>query len=226
MFVPKRFAVDDLAALDALLARDAFVTLVSQVDGAPFASHLPVLYRREGAAVRFVGHWARANPQWRGIEAQTVLLVVHGPHAYVSPSWYAHPETSVPTWNYAVAHVHGRVELIEGAAELAGLVAELAAHYERAVGSAWRFPDSAPGTRAELAGIVGFELTAQRIAIKHKLNQHHDDASIAGAVRGLRGRGDPGSLEIAGLMAAARSDRGRLAAGSDPAAPDPGPATP
>lgn len=217
MFVPRRFAVDDLAALDALLARDAFVTLVSQVDGAPFASHLPVLYRRQGAAVRFVGHWARANPQWRGIAGQTVLIIAHGPHAYVSPAWYASPATSVPTWNYAVAHVHGRIELIGDGDALAGLVAELAAHYEAAVGSDWRFPDSAPGTRAELAGIVGFELVAERIAIKHKLNQHHDDASLDGAVRGLRGQGDPGSLEIAALMAAARAaDIG--AAAADPLA--------
>jgi transcriptional regulator len=222
MFVPKRFAVDDLAALDALLARDAFVTLVSQVDDAPFASHLPVLYRREGNAVRFRGHWARANPQWRGIEAQTVLLIAHGPHAYVSPSWYASPGSSVPTWNYTVAHVHGAVTLIEHEQALAGLVAALAAHYEAAIGSDWRFPDSAPGTRAELAGIVGFELVAERIAIKHKLNQHHDDASRAGAVRGLRGRGDPGSLEIADLMATARAAGRGAAASVDPASPPSG----
>jgi transcriptional regulator len=218
MFVPKRFAVDDLAALDALLARDAFVTLVSQVDGAPFASHLPVLYRREGASVRFAGHWARANPQWRGIAGQDVLLIAHGPHAYLSPSWYASPGSSVPTWNYTVAHVHGTVALIEDVEALAGLVAELAANYEASVGSDWRFPDSAPETHAELAGIVGFELTAGRIAIKHKLNQHHDDASVAGAVRGLRGRGDPGSIEIAELMAAARAARSGTADGADPSA--------
>jgi transcriptional regulator len=226
MFVPKRFAVDDLAALDALLARDAFVTLVSQVDGAPFASHLPVLYRRDGDAVRLVGHWARANPQWRGIVGQDVLLIAHGPHAYVSPSWYARPASSVPTWNYTVAHVHGTVALIEDVEALAGLVAALAAHYEASVGSDWRFPDSAPGTRAELAGIVGFELTAGRIAIKHKLNQHHDDASVAGAVRGLRGRGDPGSLQIAELMAAARAAKVGAVVGAEPDAAGSGPPSP
>jgi transcriptional regulator len=40
-----------------------------------------------------------------------VLVMFHGPHAYVSPSWYADPQ-SVPTWNYAVVHAHGRAALL------------------------------------------------------------------------------------------------------------------
>jgi transcriptional regulator len=208
VFVPAKFAVDDPAALDALVERDAFATLVSMHEGAPFATHLPVLYQRNEGQVRFRGHWARANPQWHGIEAQTVLLIVHGPHAYVSPTWYAQPQHSVPTWNYAVAHVHGAVKLIETPDALATLVAELSAKYESGLGSDWRFPASAPGTVREIAGIVGFELTAQRVAIKHKLNQHHPVANVEGAVAGLRGVGDPGSREIADMMAAALALRG------------------
>lgn len=207
MFVPKRFAVDDLAALDALIARDAFVTLVSTHEGAPFASHLPVLYRRDGERAIFRGHWAKANPQWRQIETQTALLIVHGPHAYVSPSWYANPHDSVPTWNYAVAHVYGRIAVEHDADALSALVAELAAKYEAGVGSDWRFPDSAPGTTRELAGIVGFELVAERIEIKHKLNQHHPAANVEGAVRGLRGVGGEQANAVADLMADALARR-------------------
>lgn len=200
MFVPKKFAVDDLTALDALVKRDAFATLISTHDGAPFATHLPVLYSRDGERVQFRGHWAKANPQWRMIETQTALLIVHGPHAYVSPTWYAEPADSVPTWNYTVAHVYGSIALIEDRDALGALVAELAAKYESALGSDWRFPDSAPGTTRELPGIVGFELAAERIEIKHKLNQHHADDSVRGAVRGLRATGQPQAQEIAALM--------------------------
>ncbi len=207
MFLPRKFAIDDMAALDAMVARDAFVTLVSQVDGAPFATHLPVLYERQGAQVRFTGHWARANPQWRGIDQQTVLLIVHGPHAYVSPTWYADPAATVPTWNYATAHVGGRIGLIQEHEALSDLVARLAAKYESAIGSDWRFPDSAPGTSHELAGIVGFELVAERIRIKHKLNQHHGDASVEGAVAGLRNTGRPLDAEVADLMEASLRQR-------------------
>ncbi len=200
MFLPRKFAIDDLAALDAMVARDAFVTLISQVDGAPFATHLPVLYERHDARVRFIGHWARANVQWRDIERQTALLIVHGPHAYVSPTWYADPTATVPTWNYATAHVTGRIKLIHEREALSALVARLAAKYESAMGSDWRFPETAPGTTHELAGIVGFELVADQIRIKHKLNQHHGDASVEGAIAGLRATGRPLDTEVAELM--------------------------
>lgn len=201
MFVPSKFAVDDPAALDALVERDAFATLVSVVDGIPFATHLPVLYSRDGDGVRFRGHWARANPQWRGIASQTALLIVHGPHAYISPTWYEQPQQSVPTWNYAAAHVHGAVTLVESPDALAALVGELSARYESRLGSHWRFPDSAPGTAREIAGIVGFELTAQRVTIKHKLNQHHPATNVKGAIEGLRRVGDAGSADVANMMA-------------------------
>lgn len=200
MFVPKKFAVDDLRELDALVARDAFATLITSHDGAPFATHLPVIYRRDGERIRFTGHWAKANPQWHHCEAQTALLIVHGPHAYVSPTWYERPDESVPTWNYTVAHAYGRITLIAEPALLSALVAELADIYESKIGSDWRFPASAPGTSRELAGIVGFELAVERIEMKHKLNQHHTAANVRGAVRGLRNRNDVGSTEIAGLM--------------------------
>ncbi len=200
MFLPRKFAIDDLAALDALVARDAFVTLISQVDGSPFATHLPVLYERHGAQVRFIGHWARANAQWRDIERQDVLLIVHGPHAYVSPTWYADPTATVPTWNYATAHVTGRIHLIQERQALSELVARLAEKYESAIGSNWRFPETAPGTTHELAGIIGFELVAEHIQIKHKLNQHHADASVEGAVAGLRSTGRQLDDEVAEMM--------------------------
>lgn len=206
MFVPKRFAAD-LPALDALFERDASITLVSNVAGEPFATHLPVLYVRDGERVVLRGHLARANPQWRELEAQTILAIVHGPHAYLSPTWYARPDHSVPTWNYTVGHVYGRARLIDDRDALHSLVAELAARYEQAVGSDWRFPDSAPGTATELTGIIGFELEATRIQVKHKLNQHHDDASLSGAVTGLRRQNDSGSQEIATLMAAVLTKR-------------------
>ncbi|ENZ96365.1 transcriptional regulator protein Pai2 [Xanthomonas fragariae] len=109
MYTPRAFAQTDLALLDWLFVRDPFVTLISQGDdGQPAISHLPVLYRRDAQAVIIEGHWARPNPQAR--QPGDAVIVVQGPHAYVSPSWYTDKEATarVPTWNYAVAHLHGR----------------------------------------------------------------------------------------------------------------------
>ena len=64
MYAPRAFADTDLQALDRLIERDAFITLVTvDADGAPFASHLPVLYARDGDRIVIEGHWARPNPQ-------------------------------------------------------------------------------------------------------------------------------------------------------------------
>src|SRR5690606_17254543 len=100
MFLPPVFAETDPARLDALIAHDPFVSLItSDADGLPFATHLPVLYRRDGDRVLIEGHWAKANPQAR--HAGPALMIVRGPHAYISASWYPDKETAarVPTWN-------------------------------------------------------------------------------------------------------------------------------
>jgi transcriptional regulator len=200
MYTPKYYAETDLAELDRLVARDPFATLMTTADGAPFVSHLPVLYRRDGDEVVFRGHWARPNPQWRhGGEA---LLIVHGPHAYISPGWYPDKETAarVPTWNYAVAHVHGELRISEDLDELAAIVGELSRRHEAAVGSDWRFEPDRDAHRVQLKGIVGFSLRAQRIELKFKLNQNHPEANVRAAAEKLPESGQRHGAEIATLM--------------------------
>ncbi len=185
MYVPEHFKEADLTRLDWLFLHDAFGTLVSTVEGVPFASHLPVLYRREGREVTVTGHWARPNPQWRAIEEQRVLLIIHGPHTYISPRWYTEPRRHVPTWNYAVAHIYGKVRLVTDHAALERIVATLAEKYEGRDCDAWTLAGSDPANRAMLRGIVGFELAADEIQLKFKLNQNHPRGNIEGAIAGL-----------------------------------------
>lgn len=200
MYLPEAFAARDLRALDRLAAHNAFGTLVSQIGGAPFASHLPVLYRRAGEQVTVTGHWARANPQWREIEGQRVLFIFHGPHAYISPRWYVEPRKNVPTWNYAVGHLYGRVRLIQEGGELAGIVTALAAQYEAGAQASWRFEDTGEAGRARLKAIVGFELTALEVQVKLKLGQNHPAENVRGAAAGLRAEGSGDAAEIAAWM--------------------------
>lgn len=202
MYLPDAFKADELSALDQLAAYNAFGTLVSQVDGAPFASHLPVLYRRADARVTITGHWARANPQWRGLEGQRALFIFHGPHAYISPRWYVEPAKNVPTWNYAVAHLYGRLRVIQDPAELESIVTALAEQYEAGAETPWRFGDAGEAGRVRLKAIVGFELSTEDIQVKLKLNQNHPADNVRGAVRGLRGVGSPESSAVADWMEA------------------------
>ena len=200
MYTPKYFAETDLAELDRLAAYDAFATLVTVADGAPFVSHLPVLYRREGEQVLFRGHWARPNPQWR--HAGEGLLILQGPNAYISPSWYPDKESAarVPTWNYAVAHVHGELQVTEDIDDLADIVGELSAKHEAAVGSDWHFDPQRDDLRVQLKGIVGFSLVASRIELKFKLSQNHPEANVRSVVERLPKSGQREGVTIAELM--------------------------
>jgi len=205
MYTPRAFAVDDLQALDALFARDAFVTLVTSApDGTPLASQLPVLYRRDGAALRIEGHWARPNPQ--AAHDGPALLIVHGPHAYVSPGWYPDKEAAarVPTWNYATAHLRGRLERFDDEASLIDLVARTSDVFEARVGGDWHFEPEDDRQRRQLRGIVGFRFHVDAVAIKHKLSQNHPAAN-RNAVADALSAGDANAREIAAMMRATDS---------------------
>jgi transcriptional regulator len=199
MYTPRHFSENDLSALDWLAASFPFATLITMALGEPFVSHVPVLYQRHGNEVLVRGHWSRANPQWRhGGEAR---LILQGPQAYVSPSWYPDKETAarVPTWNYAVAHLTGPLEILEDEADLAAIVSDLSDRFEAGVGSDWRFDPGREDLRRQLRGIVGFRLRPERIALKYKLNQNHPEANVR-AVADALAPGDENQREIARLM--------------------------
>jgi transcriptional regulator len=200
MYNPPHSTSTDLNWLDWLAEHHPFGTLVSQLDGAPFASHLPVLYSRSGEQVVLTGHWARPNAQWRDIETQRVLFMFQGPHAYVSPRWYTDSQKQVPTWNYVTAHIYGKIRSIQEGAELESIVTRLSRQFEAGAATPWSFADSDPANRARLRGIVGFELRADAVQIKLKLNLNHPIANIAGVIEGLRGTGSEEAAAVAALM--------------------------
>ena len=209
MYTPGAFAENDLAGLDWLLARDPFATLVTTgVDGLPLATHLPVLYARDGDAVVIEGHWAKPNPQ--AGHHGPALLIVNGPHHYISPGWYPDKAQAarVPTWNYATAHLYGPLETLHGEAQLASIVARLGERFEAQAGGDWRYDHADERERRQLGGIVGFRLCASRIELKFKLNQNHPAANVQGVIAGLRRLPGEAADEIATLMADRLERRG------------------
>lgn len=200
MYTPSAFVETDLAELDRLIARDAFVTLVTVDDDAPAVSHLPVLYAREGDRIVIEGHWAKPNPQAR--HAGPALLIVHGPHAYVSPGWYADKEEAarVPTWNYAVAHLHGVLETTEDTGTLASIVDRLSRVNEARVGNDWRFEHDRDDHVRQLRGIVGFRFDVERVELKFKLSQNHPVANVEGAAAALQRLGGEDNTLVSELM--------------------------
>ena len=208
MYLPRAFAETDLSALDGLLERDNFVTLVTVRDAAPVVSHLPVLYRRDGDRIELRGHWARPNPQ--ATHSGHALAIVHGPHAYVSPAWYPDKEAQarVPTWNYAVAHLEGELSVFDDEASLAAIVDGLSRQHEASIGSDWRYEHDREEQRSQLRGIIGFSLAVTRATLKFKLNQNHPIANQAAVADRLALQEREASREVAALMRARIDGKG------------------
>jgi transcriptional regulator len=196
LYVPAHFRMEDPDALFAFIERYAFATLVSSGPAGLHVSHIPFVAERDGQDVRLLGHVARANPHWQALEAaDDVMAVFQGPHAYISPTWYAsHP--SVPTWNYAVVHAHGNARLMDDAG-LHDLLMRLSSTYEAGNAKPWKMSELPPAyVDMMLKAIVGFELQVTRLEGKFKLSQNRA-AEAPRVIAELEARGEP---ELAALM--------------------------
>ncbi|HRI58716.1 MAG TPA: FMN-binding negative transcriptional regulator, partial [Saprospiraceae bacterium] len=112
MYTPSHFSFSEQGDIVDFMRRFNFATIMSQVEGLPFATHLPFVVEESSEGnLRLLAHFAKANPQWKSLEEQTALVIFSEPHAYISPSLYE-KEQNVPTWNYVAVHAYGQATLI------------------------------------------------------------------------------------------------------------------
>jgi transcriptional regulator len=189
LYVPNHFRVEDRDELFEFMQKHAFATLASAGPAGLHVSHIPFVAERDDRGVRLLGHVARGNPHWEALEsAQHLVAIFEGPHAYISPSWYAnHP--SVPTWNYAVVHAHGKASLMDEAA-LHDLLMRLSSIYEAGNAKPWKMSElPADYVATMLKAIVGFEIEVERLEGKFKLSQNRP-AETERVIAQLEARGE------------------------------------
>jgi len=195
VYLPTHFREERAAVLHDFIARHPLATLVTSTQGRLRADHLPMQYIRERSpAGTLQGHVARASTLWRDVADGTeVLAIFSGANAYISPSWYPSKQATgrvVPTWNYAVVHVRGRIRFFDEAERLRVLVESLTAAQERSQSVPWRVDDAPEEyVKAELRAIVGLEIEITEIAGKLKASQNRTAADRAGVRSALQGRG-------------------------------------
>lgn len=134
-------------------------------------------------------HLAKANPQWKDIQSEEVLVTFQGPHDYISPSWYRDP--GVPTWNYQAVHVYGRCRTFHDAETLHNVVIELTQRYEANFPQPWQ-PEYKEGM---LRGITGLEIEITDIQCIYKLSQNRSEADRAQVIQQLEGLGSKSLFE-------------------------------
>jgi transcriptional regulator len=202
MYLPKPFELVDDGEIEAFMQRYDFATVVSHGGGTLEATHIPVTLTRVASKLTIVGHVARANPHWTSMDGVNEAVVIfHGPHAYISPTWYETPPPAVPTWNYAVVHAYGRPRANEDPAFIERQIRQLADRHEGGRTLRWRFDDLPAdyGTR-QLAAIVGFEMPVDRVEAKYKLGQNRAAADRRGAIAGLEKEPSADARAMAAFM--------------------------
>jgi len=173
LYVPRAFAVEDRSALNQLIDEHPFATLVTPAIPEPFVSHVPLLRENDADGdTALIGHFARANPHWQHATGVTSIAIFHGPHAYVSPKWYADPAQAVPTWNLATVHVQGRMELLPDQADAERVLGALVARFEGTGENAWAFAVEGRPRDALVANIAAFRIVIERVTGKFKLSQN------------------------------------------------------
>lgn len=205
MYTPPFNRADDEDQLRAFVSEVRAGWLVtSRQDAAPSATYLPIMWRDD----RVIAHLAKANPHWREIQDETpALVIVTGPDAYVTPTWYAAKEEHgkvVPTWNYSAVHLTGLARIHEDPVWLRAAVGDLTAEHERVRKQPWNVTDAPRSyVDGQLRGIVGVELTVTKVEGTAKLSQNRSRADRERVVTGLRQSTRPGERSVAAQMAAA-----------------------
>ena len=211
MYVPKHFDDTRIEELRRILEHYPLGALVVDGPHGLDANHIPFeMVTAADGTFSLHAHVARANPVWQEIATGAdVLVMFRAGDAYISPSWYPskHEEhRQVPTWNYQVVHVHGKITIHDDVRFVRGVVARLTRRHEgRANEKPWRMTDSEPAYIDDmLTRIVGIEVVPERIVVKSKLSQNKEDRDRVNAARELANRGEHA---VAEAMLAAAADK-------------------
>ncbi len=198
MYTPKPFNITNINCLHDFIEAYPFATLVSHKVPDFDVTHLPVLFNRDwGEKGTLSWHVAKANPHATAFdEIKSALLVFHGPHAYVSHTWYK-TTPSVPTWNYAVVHVYGEPQKISQDC-LSEDLSKMVSHYEGTASENHLIPE--PYKNNQLDHIVGFRMEISRIEGKYKLGQNRSSEDQEGMLQGLRKKNTPETLSLANFI--------------------------
>jgi transcriptional regulator len=209
MYVPEHFAMSG-DAVQELLVRHGAGDLVTATSQGLLVTLLPFVYDSTvGEQGALLGHVARNNEQWRQAPVGEALVILRGPDAYVTPTWYRSKSEHgrvVPTWNYVTAHVYGELVVHDDVEWVGDLVHRLTDKHEAGQPHPWAVADAPPAFVAgQLRAVVGVELRISRIEAKAKLSQNRSAADIDGVVEGATSQGN---AEMARAVHEARPIRG------------------
>lgn len=191
----------DVGELRRLVDRNPWVTLVSSTDDGLVASHYAVLLDEDRDDLSIVGHVGKPDDLIHGLGERELLVVVQGPHGYISPGWYG-DAANVPTWNFVSAHLSGVPEVLSTEENLR-VLDRLVARFEKRMPQPrllWEPPNDPAYVERLERGTVGFRLTPTRVVAKRKLSQNKAADVVDTIIAELSGDGSYANPALADEM--------------------------
>ncbi|SFS06034.1 negative transcriptional regulator, PaiB family [Microbacterium sp. cf046] len=195
------FAMTDVAELRRLVDLNPWVTLVSSTPEGLVASHYAVLLDQERDDLTIVGHVGKPDDMVHGLGERELLVVVQGPHGYISPGWYGDVQ-SVPTWNFVSAHLTGVPEILPPEENLR-VLDRLVTRFEGRMAEPrmmWERPNDPAYVERLERGTVGFRLTPSRVVAKRKLSQNKSAEVVETVIAELSADGPYSNAALAREM--------------------------
>lgn len=183
MLEQRIFAMTDEVEVRAVVAASGWATMITAPpDRGLVVSHLPIVADSSSDGLVILGHLARTDATLHELGRHDTVLVVQGPHGYVSPRFYS-GGPYVPTWNFVVVHLHGRPEPLDGG-ETYGVLERTVDHFEQ---RQWRLDNVAEYAHRIAGGVAGFRLVPDRVVGKAKLSQEKPAEDVRSVVAALDG---------------------------------------
>ena len=193
------FAMTDVGELRRIVEQNPWATLVSSTDDGLVASHYAVLLDDTRDDLTVVGHVGKPDDLIHDLGARELLIIVQGPHGYISPGWYG-DRPSVPTWNFVTVHLRGAPELLSTDENL-----RVTPMPEPRM--LWERPNDADFVERLERGTVGFRLTPTSVAAKRKLSQNRPVELVDHIIRELEDDGPHHNPPLAAEMRRANDAR-------------------
>ena len=205
MYCPAHFEEQRPEVLHQLLALHPLATIARLGADGLVADHVPLMHvPSAGGHGQLIGHVARANPLWQVQPDDEVLLVFQGPQTYISPNWYASKAEGgkvVPTWNYAVVHVHATLSPVHEPEAVLEILERLTHRHEAQQIHPWQVSDApADFTNKLLSHIVGVRFDIRRMQGKWKVSQNQPEANRSSVVAELLQHGGGANVAMAELV--------------------------
>lgn len=209
------YALDDADGIRALVRENPWATIVSFVPGRGLvASHYPILLDEDADDIVLLSHVGRPDERLHELGQHECMVIVYGPQGYVSPGWYG-ASPAVPTWNFAVAHLHGIPEILSDEENLA-VLERLVQHFEQVLPEPFLMNRTLENTEYAariVHGTVGFRMPVTRVEAKEKMSQDKPAEVVERVIGALREPGPYENHALAARMAAVHgaADRTREA---------------